>query len=333
MRLAAKLTIFFLFLAIIPLVIVGYISYDNGRRAIEQNVLNHLISTNIFKEGELNRWIEKDEIILRDLARRPLLREDVAILAVRNPSDEEYQAAYHRILEEQLIPALEEEAGFLVLSILRGEDGLILISTEQGIEGKYRESEPFFLEGRTSSFVENVNYSLSDGGLVLHFSTPIRDGEGNLLAVFAGHADLAEISKIMEHRSGLSRTEDTYLVNKFNFFVTEPLFGDGFALKKAVRTQSVQACLEHREGVGFYSDYRGTPVIGAYRWITERELCILTEVDQAEAFAPIIALRNTILFIGLSLALGVALLGLLFARTITSPVRQLVKGAEEIGRG
>ncbi|GEM_PF-1223652 len=333
MKLATKLIILLLLLTTIPLAVVGYLAYDNGRRTIEQNVLNHLISTNILKQDEFDRWVRGNERSLRDLARRPLVREYAATLASYDPDYPEYQAAYVSLIEDHLSPTLEEEGGFLDLSILRGDDGWILISTAKNLEGKYRESEPFFVEGRNRTYVENVSYSLSLGEVVMHISTPIVDREGHLIAVLAGHADLGEMSGIMEQRSGLSSSEDTYLVNAFNFFVTEPLFGEDYALKKAVRTEGVEACLDHNDGVGFYDDYRGVPVIGAYRWLEERELCILTEVDQAEAYAPIVALRNIVLGIAVGVALIVALLGMLFAYTITGPVRQLVVGAEEIGRG
>ncbi|MFH2116231.1 MAG: PAS domain S-box protein, partial [Spirochaetota bacterium] len=163
--------------------------------------------------------------------------------------------------------------------------------------------------------------------------TPIKDKDGNLIAVLAGHVNLAEMSEIMMQRCGLSATEKTCLVNKFNFFVTDPGLEPGPALKKAVYTDGVKAGLEHQNGVGFYNDYRGVPVIGVYRWMPERELVILAEVDQAEAFAPIFALRKAQLGIGAAVAAIVALLGLFFARTITRPVLQLVKGAEKVGRG
>ena len=334
MKLATKLIILFLLLTTIPLAIVGYLAFDNGRRTIEQNTLNRLISTTIYKEDEFERWVQNNEQQLRALARRPFfVREFAALIAAHDPGDPEHQEVHRSILEDHLNPTLEEEGGFLDLSILRGDDGLILVSTDEKLEGRYKESEPFFVEGKKRTYVESVAYSLALGELVMHISTPIQDREGNLIAVLAGHADLAEMSNIMEQRSGLSQTEDTYLVNTFNFFVTEPRFGEGYALRKAVRTEGVETCLEHNDGVGFYDDYRGVPVIGAYRWMPERELCILTEEDQAEAYAPIVALRNTVLGIGVVAALIVALLGVLFARTVTGPLRRLTEGTEEVGRG
>ena len=167
----------------------------------------------------------------------------------------------------------------------------------------------------------------------MHMSTPIKSRGGDVMAVLAAHVDLSEMSEIMLQRSGLSTSEHTYLVNAFNFFVTDPRHGAGYALKRAVHTDGVSACLRGEDGVGLYDDDRGVPVIGAYQWIPEREMCILTEVDQAEAFAPVVALRRTVIGLGVAFTVFVALAGVFFASTITKPVRELVQGTEEMRRG
>ena len=65
----------------------------------------------------------------------------------------------------------------------------------------------------------------------------------------------------------------------------------------------------------------------------EQAFTVVAEMPVSEALEHTVALRKIVLGIGVGAALVVALLGVLFARTITKPVRQLVKGAEEIGRG
>jgi PAS domain S-box-containing protein len=341
MKVATKLILLFLLLATVPLAVVGYLAYDNGMRAIEQNVENHLISVNLFKRDEFNRWVRSNEYSLELLAgRKYFLDEFAADLAQHDLSSSpaegltpEHQAVHDMILRDYLLPRLGEKGGFLELSLLRVQDGLVLISTDENLVGKFRESEPFFVEGKTRSYTQNVSYSLSQAEIVMYVSTPVKDRQGELLAVLAGRVDLAELSEIMEQGKGLSQSEDTYLVNAFNFFVTEPRFGEGYALKKAIRTEGVESCLQYNDEVGLYQDYRGVEVIGAYRWLPERELCILTEVDQAEAYASIVALRNNVLAIAGGTVLAAFLLSIFLARGITRPVRQLAQGAGEIGRG
>ena len=62
-------------------------------------------------------------------------------------------------------------------------------------------------------------------------------------------------------------------------------------------------------------------------------MCIITEIDQPEVFAPIVHLAWVITGIASAICIAAFLLGLFFARTITRPVRRLAAGAEEIGRG
>jgi PAS domain S-box-containing protein len=332
-RLGTRLLLLFLLLAIIPLGIVGYLAYENGRGTIERMTLDHLESTSRLREAALQYWIEDNEGRLATLAQRPVLRESCAVLCSLPPTEPEYQAAHDAILRDDLEPALEQEGHFLNLYIISARDGLIVVSSDESLEGKYRESEPFFLEGQLRTYVGKVSYVLSEGGPVMHIATPIRDGYGDVVAVLAGYVDLAEVTQIMRAATGMSGSEDTYLVNASSFFVTEPRFGDGFALNKATHSSGVEACLEQGDGAGLYDDYRGAPVLGTYRWLPRQELCIVTEMDQAEAFAPITALRNAAIAAGAAVALCAALLGVVFTGTLTGPVDQLVRATEEIAAG
>ncbi len=331
-RLGTKLLLLFLLMAIIPPTIVGYLAYDIGRQTLERMTLDHLNSTSRLREAALERWIAGNQSIIQSLAQRPLVEEYSAVIVSTDKASGEYQAARDGLLRDHLRPALEY-GHFLNLLIIGAQDGLTLVSTDESLEGEYRESQPFFVEGKVRTFVEDVTYTSSEGGLVWHISTPIRDEQGDVVAVLAGHADLAEITQRMMAPTGSSATEDAYLVNKSGLFVTEPRSGDAFAPGTAVHTEGVDACLEQGDGMGLYENYRGVPVLGTYRWLPERELCLLTELDQAEAFAPIVTLRNTTVAAGAAMVLAVASLGVIFTRTITGPVRRLVEATDEFGAG
>jgi len=62
-------------------------------------------------------------------------------------------------------------------------------------------------------------------------------------------------------------------------------------------------------------------------------MCILTVVDQDEAFAPITTFRNNALLLSAVVSSIMVIMGTFTGRTISSPVLQLVKGTEEISRG
>ncbi|GAH00368.1 unnamed protein product, partial [marine sediment metagenome] len=210
---------------------------------------------------------------------------------------------------------------------------LVLVSTDQKQMWQYREHEPYFTEGKYKTSVKNLYYSMALERVIMAIGTPINDREGNLIAVLAGNVDLTEMSNIISQANSVNNTIDAYLVNKFNYFVTEPKFGANFALKETVHTSGVKAGLEGKNGFGLYDNYRGTPVIGVYNWLPELELVIMTEIDQSEAFKPVIDLGFSVLGLGILIAFIVALLGMLLARTITQPLHLLVQATENVAQG
>jgi PAS domain S-box-containing protein len=332
MKLWKKLTIIFIALAIIPVLIIGYLAYDVARRTIEDRAINHLVSTNILKSSELDRWIQNNENSIEELAQRPLMRQYTEQMTSYNSTDPLYAETRKLLVENHLKPHLEY-GGFFELFIMDSASGIIMTTTDEQQLGKQRFDSQYFVEGKSGTFVEGIYYSVPMHEPAMTIGTPIRDSNNNVIAVLAGRLDLSEMSVIMEQQSGLSQTEDTYLVNTSNLFVTEPRFGDDYALKKAVHTEGVEAGLAGNEGTGFYDDYRGVPVIGAYNWLPEYEMCIITEIDQSEAFAPIVQLGQITTIIVLIIVVIVILLALFIARTITRPMHRLAEGAEIIGSG
>jgi len=332
-RLDTRIVILFILLSAIPLALTGYLAFMSGRRTVEQHVFNHLISTNLLKSDQLERWIGENEYDLEFLAQRPLLSELAAQLQTCQPGDAACRQAGDRLIENHLQPAIESRPGILSLKLVRAEDGLIIVATDRDMVGKYREREIFFLRGLEQTYTGDVSYIPSHGEVAMHVSTPVTAPDGEVVAVLVAHANLEEMSDIIAQHSGRSESEDTYLVNAFNFFVTEPRFGDDYALKKTLHTEGVDACLNGESGTGYYLDYRQMPVIGAYNWLPDHQLCILTEVDRAEAIAPVVSFRNAIVAVGFGAIFAVAVLGVIFSRTITGPIKRLMAGAREIGQG
>ena len=332
MNLRSRILLLFVLLAIVPVVIVGFLAYYTGRQSIEQVEINHLVSTNLMKSSELTRWIEGNQQRIEELAQRPLMVQYSATMVTSDPADPSYDQARLSLEADHLSPRVKPVGGFIEMSVIGPGSGVILASSDDMQEGKYYANQRFFAEGKTHTYTQGVFYSLPLQQTTMIVSTPISDRRENLVAVLAGRLDLRDLSLIMSAQSGLSQSEKTYLVNKSNFFVTEPGSGEEYALKKTVRTEGVQAGLSGSAGVAFYEDYRNIPVIGAYKWLPEYNMCLITEVDQAEAYAPVNSMAVTMVTIVSLLTLIVVAAGFLLARTITQPLARLVAGAAEIGR-
>jgi len=224
--------------------------------------------------------------------------------------------------------------GFRGLLIIEPATGKVIAATDASEEDKFKEDRPYFVNGKKSAYVQNPYYDVALMGPTLTIAAPIISSDGQLLAVLAGHLDMAEMNAIINRRTGLHRTDDAFLVNTSSLFVTQPrLATDPSVLQRGIHTKAVELCLEHNSGTIAADDYRGVPALIVYRWLPDRQLCLVAKMDQEEAFAPERSLGTTILITSVIVLLLASVLAFGLARTITRPMRQLTLGAEEIGKG
>ncbi|KKL26995.1 hypothetical protein LCGC14_2389620, partial [marine sediment metagenome] len=126
-RLGSKLIILFLLISTIPLTITGFVQFYIARQRIIQNTIDHLYLMSTLKETQLSRWVEDGKRSIRELARRPLIREYAKILTFTDQLNPQHLKLKTKIREEHFGPTLEEERGSLELFILDAGNGQILV--------------------------------------------------------------------------------------------------------------------------------------------------------------------------------------------------------------
>ncbi len=105
-----------------------------------------------------------------------------------------------------------------------------------------------------------------------------------------------------------------------------------------VKTPGSEKALVGESGIGTFPDYRGVAVVSAYAPLNIDGLdwAILSEVDEAEAFAPVAALTQKIIWWSLAglllMALLSAVVGKLFAKSILDPIYYVVGAVEYIAK-
>jgi two-component system, cell cycle sensor histidine kinase and response regulator CckA len=138
--------------------------------------------------------------------------------------------------------------------------------------------------------------------------------------------------RLTADRVGLGATGEAYLISSFNDFVSSERFGrDRF--RRGVFSTGIDAALRGESGVGLYDNYAGKPVIGAYRWNDERQLALLVEMEQVEAFEPARRLVKTILGIGIGSSILLAVIVFFLAREIAIPILAVARAATAVAEG
>lgn len=330
--LMARLTGYFLLLVLIAGGSTVYITFTRAKEALKQSAFDRLVAVAALKENELRRWVEQQKQSVILIANLPEIRQQAKILLTQKHSTRVYKTAYRQLgqvfdeAKKAIAPDLEE------IFLLSDVGGKIVVSTEKTHEGEYRVQDPYFTQGRLGTFVQKVYASPVTFKPTLTIAMPVCDQKQKCLGVLAAHVNLTQMDEIIQERTGLGRTGQTYVVDALNNFVSAKRFGTE-QFPRGVHTVGVDKALQGLDGVDLYPDYKNIPVIGVYRWIEQQELALLAEMHQAEAFAPAHQLAERILLIGfIAITLSTIIIYLL-ARQITRPIHKLVEVAQAIRAG
>lgn len=331
--LTPRLALAFVLFGAALLAFIGVLAYSSGRSGLEAATLSALTSVATEKQAMLADWVTTLQTDLSLLATSPGSRDLLTALVHAQPGSAAARSAHDDLVKE-LQSAVGGANPFLALWVMDPGTGQVIAATDPDMEGTYLEDRPYFINGKSSSYVQNPYYSLSLQRVAMAVSGPFRAADGQILAVLAAYADLPKMNSIISRVAGLGQTEDTFLVNTSNLFVTQPrLLPDPAVLQRGVHTEPVNRCLSRTSGSVFANDYRGIPVLAVYRWLPERQLCLIVKMDQAEALAPAQAFGSALVLIGgLVLTLAVVL-AVSLARTLTRPIRALQAGVTRFGQG
>lgn len=106
-------------------------------------------------------------------------------------------------------------------------------------------------------------------------------------------------------------------------------------LEQKVRTEAVEAALVGQQGTRIVRDYRNIPVLSSYAPLNIKGLnwVILSEIDLAEAYAPIYEFRQQMLILATLLMLLVTVLAMALAHLFVKPINQLIQSARRVEAG
>ena len=177
-----------------------------------------------------------------------------------------------------------------------------------------------------TKLVDFESYAPSNGDPAAFIGCPLFDGKEKV-GVLVFQLPVSKIDAVMQDRSGLGETGETYLVGADKLMRSNSRFSEKPTIFiQKVDTLAVKEAGEGKTDSNIIKDYRGIPVLSAYAPFKVLGLnwTILAEIDEAEAFAAITALRKWMIIIGLSSAGFVAGLGVLVVR-ITNTISNLFR--------
>lgn len=327
----ARLVGYFSVLSFTTVTLVGTVAFVRARVELRNLVFERLSAIANLKEDALNLWVEAQREATVSLAQLSEVRSQAELILTLPENDPKYRAA-HDLLSQYFNSAITSRPELEEVFILTKVGGQIRLSTNEQMEGEYRVKNRYFTAGLEKTFVQNVYPSTSTGKPTMTISTPLYSLNGDKIGVLGAHLDLERMDRIILERTGLGKKGESYLVDRFNLFVSAERFGRQ-EFPRGIHSFGINQALQGKNGFGIYRNYQQVPTIGIYRWLEERELALLVELETLEAFAPARKLAGTIFLVGLS-ASGLLTIGVyLLARQIAKPILAITQAAIQISKG
>ncbi len=173
-------------------------------------------------------------------------------------------------------------------------------------------------------------------------ATPIvRDGV--TIGVLVFQLPLEPINAIMDERSGMGKTGESYLIGPDGLMRSDSYLDmEGHSVKYSfqhpnqakVETEAVERIKAGESGRDIIIDYNGNWVLSSFAPLRFGNLQwgILAEIDKAEAFAGVHRLAYNVLFLFCLVLAGLIIAALYISKVITTPVLQLSKHIQEVQR-
>jgi len=365
-KLKPKLISLFLIVSIIPLILISWISISNAQKALEKDAFAKLEAIRNIKKNYIENYIKTTFENAKIFARS----NDVALLYTRlieyhnkmevkadgnyDVSTEEYKTIWNTLGKN--IKKFMDDTGCYDVFLMCGKHGHVMYSAAKEADlgenlsfGKYNKSGLARLwakvvKNKAKAFVDFSPYAPSNNKPASFLGYPVFK-DGNLIGVFAIQLSLAQINDIMQERSGMGDTGETYLVgsdkkmrsdsylDKKGHSVNASLNGN--IKKNGVDTIASNKALSGKTGMENIKDYNGNPVLSAYTplLIEDTKWALIAEIDRAEVLIPVNKLIKTIIFSTLIVILFIIVVSFFVAISIANPVLKGVKFSQHIADG
>jgi methyl-accepting chemotaxis protein len=347
-KIGPKLIALFLLVGIIPMAVVAFMSCTQASGAVNTEAENKLSAVGDLKRAQVEDWYSRKfrEVEMWGAS------GDVQQALV------EYQAAYEAGgADSAAYTAVDSKWGqyfrdiadkwnyydFFLIDI----DGEVVYSASQEadfgtnlIKGQYKDSplaEAFGSAAGGKTYLTDFEaYAPSGGEAAAFMAAAVSGPGGEAIGVAAFQLSTEKINAMMQTRTGMGESGETYLVGADFLMRSDSRFEtESTLLKKEVRTEGSEAALRGEDDVRVYTDYRGTPVLSAFQPITVEGLnwVMLSEIDKAEVQKPVDSMRNMAIMIVVAAAGIIGGLSFLISRTFSNPIGKMRGALEAVAQG
>jgi len=344
-NLRTKLITLFLLLSIIPIVVIGIISYSSGKATISKMAIDNLTATADSREQHiitlLTLRIQQAEIFSFKRITQKFMELSNSKVAGETINEAELKDARESLISKE-IPDVISVTPFFEISMI-DINGKVCLSNHTDDIGIDMSKDEAFIIGLKKAHIIDITMDKKTGESYYGVAVPVYRQTGDrkdAIGVLIGKLQPVALNKIVSETEGLGKTGEVYIVNKDGFMITEAKYEKGAILKQRVENSLTKAMqTEHKIMTVIQPDYRGVLQLSSSQGTdinNEFDLnwTIIAEMDASEAFASVKQLGLTTVFVVLLVILIVVIIAWLasnyLVNTISGAVNQITSASNEI---
>ncbi len=185
-------------------------------------------------------------------------------------------------------------------------------------------------------FFDMKPYGPSKGAPASFISKKVYDHRGAPIGVLAIQVPTDRLNDLLDNTLGLGETGDVYVVGADLLMRSGSRFNDvSSVLKKRIDTPQANAAVDGDTGVMVSQNADGAAVVAAYKSVEILGVhwAIIAEQRSRELFAPIAELQNRLIAQLLISSVAIVVIGVFFARGISSPLALVTRSIQKVGEG
>ena len=322
MKIRTKIiTILISFILLVGMVAI-MVDHSLSRDIVEQEIYEHLETTAQSRTEHIETVLKGYEQTTETLAVGNAFRD-----VVDESKDYTWRVEQANRRIESTIQAYDEISRIKILD----KNGTVIASSHTDV-GLDRSTDDIFHNMGTGAYIGDIRFSEFTESIAMCVSIPImlnNEFSGVCVVFFDMES---ELFKIATDRTGLGETGEIYLINKDGYMITPSRFTDDTFLKQKVDLEHAHTGECHGEAV-LTRNYLGTNVLRIHTHIPEIGCCLIAEISEEEAFAPITKLTNAMLLAIVALLVMAMAVAIIVTGTITKPISDLQHGVREIRSG
>lgn len=340
----------FLFISLLPVGVLTYLTYLTSTDIIKQEATNNLRAIADNKANQIENYIRERERGVVTLSKSPLILDSIESLD-QIFHEKGLNSIEYKELENKLQPFLAEyieNSGYFDL-LLISPTGDAIFSIKKGEDlgsnyytGFYKETELAKTFDRAKTVLEtsisDFEYYPATNEPAAFIAAPILKS-GLLIGVVVLQIDNDEIYKVVNDYTGLGKTGETLVATRVRekiVFVTPTRHDPYAAFRKTLpikKESSLQQAILGNKGEGITKDYRGKETISVWRYLPSLRWAMQVKIDTLESFTPVENYKTTVFTLAAILLILVISAALFIADSISKPILSLIKVVRVVSKG